>query len=395
MNDSSMTYAPGPSPNTVRAPDGRVLTVPDGWVLLPPGDAALTRRVKAAGEAWAVAEKRGRKTFSRGIWAPATTVDRVRAELEAERSTENFSKRREADARRRDKAQSEYVEDFFGAVITFLVFHPDHTDLAARLARAVTDHATPVGSGTVARTKRIPVERRAEAAVIAWLRHQTTGYDGMAIPRIKGKRREVRRMLAQRSKQLLERYRRGEVVSETCPLMKALSEMTSPRDELLDFLRHSEATPAAKALGLKRTFQAFVLEYGWWYEPAEPDGKIPKGTPQRCHTNATNLTLDDDTLIYCEGYALFESGSRPTIHAWVTDGRGRAIDNTWPKPGVAYAGVPFRSLFVNMTALKNHATVSLLDDYQNNYPLRGELGDRPGEWLDLRGRGTVRVGKQV
>ena len=83
------------------------------------------------------------------------------------------------------------------------------------------------------------------------------------------------------------------------------------------------------------------------------------------------------------------------IHAWATDGRGRAIDNTWPKPGVAYAGVPFRSLFVNMTALKNRATVSLLDDYQNNYPLRGELGDRPDEWLDLRGRGTERVEKRA
>lgn len=44
-----------------------------------------------------------------------------------------------------------------------------------RLDRVVTHHATPVGSGTVARTKRIPVEYRAEAAVIAWMRHQTTG----------------------------------------------------------------------------------------------------------------------------------------------------------------------------------------------------------------------------
>jgi hypothetical protein len=59
---------------------------------------------------------------------------------------------------------------------------------AHRLARAVTDNATPVGSGTVVRTKRIPVEKRAEAAVIAWMRHQTTGYDGMEIPRVKGKR---------------------------------------------------------------------------------------------------------------------------------------------------------------------------------------------------------------
>jgi hypothetical protein len=29
-----------------------VLTVPEGWVLLPPGDAALTRAVKAAVIAW-------------------------------------------------------------------------------------------------------------------------------------------------------------------------------------------------------------------------------------------------------------------------------------------------------------------------------------------------------
>jgi hypothetical protein len=67
------------------------------------------------------------------------------------------------------------------------------------------------------------VEQRAEAAVIAWLRHQTTGYDSMPIPRIKGKRREVRRMLAQRSKELLGRYRRGEPVVEECPLRKALA----------------------------------------------------------------------------------------------------------------------------------------------------------------------------
>ena len=31
---------------------------------------------------------------------------------------------------------------------------------------------------------------------------------------------------------------------------------------------------------------------------------------------------------------------------------------------------------------------SLLDDWQNKWPLRGDLGDRPGEWLEVRGRGT-------
>jgi hypothetical protein len=206
----------------VRATDGRVLTVPEGWTLLPPGDAALTRRVKTAGEHWTVSEKRGRKIFSRGLWAPAETIERIRRELEAERSTESFAKRKAADARRRDTAQVAYVEDFLGAVRSFLAFHPTHAELAERLARAVTLHATPVGSGTVARTKRIPVERRAEAAVIAWLRHQTTGYDGMTIPRVKGQRREVRRMLAKRSQELLARYRRGETIAEGCPLREAL-----------------------------------------------------------------------------------------------------------------------------------------------------------------------------
>ena len=86
----------------------------------------------------------------------------------------------------------------------------------------MADHATPVGSGTVARTKRISVEQRAEAAVIAWMRHQTTAYESMKIPRIKGKRREVRRMLAQRSKELLDRYRTGASVSDECPLYQAL-----------------------------------------------------------------------------------------------------------------------------------------------------------------------------
>jgi hypothetical protein len=160
--------------------------------------------------------------FSRGIWAASATIERIRAELNAERSTEGYAKKQESAARRREKVQAEYVEDFLGAVMTFLAFHPVHAELADKLAHAVTEHATPVGSGTVARTERIPVEQRAEAAVIAWMRHQTTGYDGMTIPRVKGERREVRRMLAGRSQELLQRYRRGESGGQECPLRRAL-----------------------------------------------------------------------------------------------------------------------------------------------------------------------------
>jgi hypothetical protein len=219
---SGTTFLPGKDLRTVRTDAGKVLAVPDGWNLLLPGDAALTRRVKAAGEHWIIQEKVGRKIFSRGVWAPGVTIERIRAELEIERSTESFAKRKVADARRRENAQAEYVEDFQGAVLRFLDFHSAHADLAEQLARVVTDHATPVGSGTVARTKRIPVEQRAEAAVIAWMRHQTTAYESMSIPRVKGQRREVRRQLARRSHELLHAYRRGDAVGNDCPLQQAL-----------------------------------------------------------------------------------------------------------------------------------------------------------------------------
>src|SRR5262245_20424157 len=89
---SDHTFRPGPTPNTVRAADGRVLTAPEGWLLLPPGDAALTRRVKAAGDHWTVQEKKGRKVFSRGVWAPATTIDRIRADAHGPNSVANLNR---------------------------------------------------------------------------------------------------------------------------------------------------------------------------------------------------------------------------------------------------------------------------------------------------------------
>jgi hypothetical protein len=219
----SFVVAPVAGSRAVRFSDGRIVEPPNDWVLVPPGDPGLTRRVKAAGPTWTIHEKVGRKTFSHGVWAAGPTVENVRVALAAERATPQYAKKRQADANRRETAQAEYVLTFHEEVLRFLAFHERYADLAASLAEAVTAHATPVGSGTVARTERIPVEQRAEAAVIAWMRHQTTAYDHMHIPRVKGKRREVRRLLAARSKSLLETYRRGHATDpKTCPLLRAI-----------------------------------------------------------------------------------------------------------------------------------------------------------------------------
>lgn len=228
LAEQSFIAAPGPDAHSVRLADGRVVRVPEGWTLVPPGDPALTRRVKLAGPSWTVQEKRGRKLFSRGVWASAATVATIRAALESERADPRYAKRLASAARRRDEDQAEYVDTFRRSVLEFLAFHPTHAALADRLASAVTEHATPVGSGTVARTERIPVEERAEAAVIAWMRHQTTAYDSMSIARVKGKRREVRRMLAARSKAFLARYRTDEAAGgASCPLATALARVAA------------------------------------------------------------------------------------------------------------------------------------------------------------------------
>ncbi len=222
MANEALEVRPSKNSREVLTQDGKVLKVPDDWDLLMPGDAALSRRIKKDGPTWTMFEMKGRKKFSRGIWAPAERIGVLEDELKKEREDPAYEKKLEAGRKRRAKEQVAYAEDFEEAVRDFLDFSDENGDLEWGMAKAIADHAVPVGSGTVARTKRIPIERRAEAAVIAWMRHQTTAYDDMTIPREKGARREVRRMLAKRSRVLLDRYRVGGTVGASCPLKKAL-----------------------------------------------------------------------------------------------------------------------------------------------------------------------------
>ncbi len=224
MPSETREVRPFSKPRHVLSADARVLAVPADWALLPPGDAALSRRIKEDGPTWTVIEVKGRKRFSRGIWAPAARIAALQAERALERQDPSYQRKLDAGRNRRAVEQVAYAEEFRLAVLAFLDFHPGQRTEAELMARLITEHAVPVGSGTVARTERIPIEERAEAATIAWMRHQTTGYDNMVIPLVKGRRREVRRMLAQRSIQLLARYRQGQGIdAATCPLARALA----------------------------------------------------------------------------------------------------------------------------------------------------------------------------
>lgn len=126
--------------------------MPPAWELVPPGDAALTRRVKAAGEFWLVQEKVGRKVFSRGARAPRDTIAAIRQELAAERATAGHARRREAESRRREGRQAGYLDDFQAAVATFLAFHPRHADVGlAESGCGSSSRAANGGGNTVRR----------------------------------------------------------------------------------------------------------------------------------------------------------------------------------------------------------------------------------------------------
>lgn len=204
------------------ASDGSFFTPPKHWSFLPAGDAGVTRKITARGIYKRVQVKKGRRLISKGIWAPTNNIAEAKNEVSATRSTDEYKVKLIKDRERRAKKQVQYEVDFCDEIERFLNFHESYKTYEKQIAKLVTVHAIPVGSGTVARTQMIPIEERAARAVIAWMRHKTTAYDNLKIARIKGERRAVRRNLAQQSNKILQQYRKGGNIAPNCPLINAL-----------------------------------------------------------------------------------------------------------------------------------------------------------------------------
>lgn len=228
MPQQNRIVRPGRLNGSVVTETGEQLAIPQDWSLLPPGDAPLTKLVKAKGPTWLVQVKFKNRLISKGIWARQEHILSARKELDVKRSAPGYAERKERALARKELKNQQYAQEFHTAVLAFLHFHPRYATLAGQLAGAITELATPVGSGTVARTERIPLQERVASAVIAWMRHQTTAYDHMSIARVKGRRRQVRRELAAQSMAILQLYRDGTDVPSSCPLFRALNSKDRP-----------------------------------------------------------------------------------------------------------------------------------------------------------------------
>ena len=120
----SREVRPGPRRGLVLNEHGVVEAVPTHWDLLAPGDAALSRRIKQDGPSLTVIELKGRKRFSRGIWAPADRIEALRRELALERQEPAYLRKLEAGRRGREREQAAYAVEFREAVRWYLAFHP-------------------------------------------------------------------------------------------------------------------------------------------------------------------------------------------------------------------------------------------------------------------------------
>ena len=200
--------------------EGKETRVPHDWMFVKSGDAALTRRIKAKTDCFRVMKDgRKKRVQAVGLFAARSVVEKIQKDLETERSQPEYQRRLDSSRRYREKKESEYVGDFEESIFQFLHFTPSHHALAREMSTLIAEHATPVGSGTVARTKLLPLEQRAELATWAWLRHAITDYDHMKIPNKKGVRRQVRHKLKLQNRRILECYRSsGRTPPSNCPL---------------------------------------------------------------------------------------------------------------------------------------------------------------------------------
>ena len=118
--------------------EGYSITPPSHWSFLPAGDAGITRKVTSKGEFWRVVFKKGRRTMSKGIWAPTRTIELAKHEMHTTRSTEAYQKKKAYSEQRRNKQQQEYEVEFCREVEKFLNFHPNYLPVSKALAVLVT-----------------------------------------------------------------------------------------------------------------------------------------------------------------------------------------------------------------------------------------------------------------
>jgi hypothetical protein len=108
-------------------------------------------------------------------------------------------------------------------------------------------------------------------------------------------------------------------------------------------------------------FEELVLKFGQEYESQPRPKKFKAGIPKQCFHNSAKLAIRRPDLVYVEGYGFMKNLGLPILHAWVVErGSNKAID---------VIGIPFTTQYIRSRLKASSDTVSMLDDYRNDFPL--------------------------
>jgi hypothetical protein len=108
-----------------------------------------------------------------------------------------------------------------------------------------------------------------------------------------------------------------------------------------------------------------LLAEGQWFTPIKRPPWMRKMPDKACFENATAMATMHKEYRYAEGYSF---SLIPTLHAWLVDPDGNAVDPTWREPGAAYLGIifPVEEVRANW---QETGVFCMIDDWHNDWPL--------------------------
>ena len=150
--------------------------------------------------------------------------------------------------------------------------------------------------------------------------------------------------------------------------------MSEIKEFLTNELKSLEHFNSSEHISKYRSVGHFVLENGRPWIPKKKPTEFKWRELKNCFGNATLLSMENDELAYCEGFAMHEYF--PLLHAWCLTPDGEVIDTTWRHLGVEYYGIAIKPDYLAYR-MDHQDDYGLIDCWKKRWPM---LHDDPKLW---------------